>query len=244
MRSLALEKADRKPQFAGKIRQSETFKSNVCGLLRRLSLRLSHLPFGLLGLVTLLSLSTQAKEKIKLMYLESEHETRAAVLLGRLELPLEVYRVGIFRVGKNLYGVIRFANIDKEGALADRHRVGTTVATVCDRIFGELPELVRIDFEGVSKRETKTEKPEVLFSASVDRNSWKTVPKNLLGLARVEQSGTLFFDPRLELGEPPKPKPTSPKKAKAGKVQTKAKPGGKPSKKGPTRDQRPNGELK
>lgn len=198
----------------------------------------------LLGLVLLLSLSAQAKEKIKLMYLESEHETRAAVLIGRLELPLEVYRVGIFRVGKNLYGVVRFANIDERGVLTDRHRVGTTVAMLCDRIFGELPELVRIDFEGVSKRETKTEKPEVLFSASVDRNSWKTVPKDLLGLTRVEQSGTLFFDPRLELGEPPKPKPAPPKKTKASKGKTEVGQGKKSAKKSPTRDQRPNGELK
>lgn len=181
-----------------------------------------------------------AKEKIKLMYLESEQETRAAVLINRLELPLEVHRIGIFRVGASLYGVVRFGAADPSGTLADQHRVGTTTAMLCDRIFGEFPELVRIDFEGVSQRETKTEKPQVLFSASIDRNIWKTVPKNIPGLERVGKAGICFFDPRLEIGEPPKPKPKPVKKAQPIKpAKTK-----KPAEKTSARDQRTNGESK
>src|SRR5687767_13896549 len=91
-----------------------------------------------------------AKEKIKLMYLETEAEVRAAVLINRLEMPLDVHRVGIFRVGKNQYGVVRFGVTDEFGVLADKHRIGATTAMLSDRIFGELPDLVLIDFEGVS----------------------------------------------------------------------------------------------
>jgi hypothetical protein len=162
-----------------------------------------------------------AKEKIRLMYLETDQELRAAVLIHRLELPLEVYRVGVFRVGKNLYGVVRFGVNDSPGVPADKHRIATTAAMLSDRIFGELPDLARLDFEGVSQRETKEQKPDVLFSCSVDRNSWKTIPKAMLALQRLEMVGMLFFDPRIQLGEPVKP-PTPPattkKKAKAAKT--------------------------
>lgn len=160
-------------------------------------------------------LAVHAQEKIKLMYLETEEEVRAAVLINRLEVPLEVHRVGIFRVGKNLYGVVRFGVTDSSGVLADKHRVGATAAILSDRIFGEMNDLVRIDFEGVSFRETKEKKPEVLFSASVDRNSWKTIPKNRVPLERVEMAGSLYFDPRVQLGEPvPEKKPELKKVAK------------------------------
>ncbi len=187
-------------------------------------------------------LSVFAKEKIKLMYLESEQETRAAVLINRLELPLEVHRIGIFRVGSSLYGVVRFGLADPSGTFADRHRAGTTTAMLCDRVFGEFPNLVRIDFEGVSQRETKTEKPQVLFSASIDRGIWKTVPKMTHGLERAEKAGTCFFDPRLEMGEPPKPKPL--KKTKPPKDKTPPDKSKKPVEKTSTRDQRSNGESK
>lgn len=154
------------------------------------------------------------KEKVKLMYLESEAEVRAAVLINRLDLPLEVHRVGIFRVGKKLYGVVRFGVADSSGVLGDKHRIGTTTAMLSDRIFGEMPELVRIDFEGVSQRETKELKPEVLFSSSVDRNSWKTIPKALLPLQRVEMAGVLYFDPRVQIGQPMKAPEPAKKPAK------------------------------
>lgn len=179
-----------------------------------------------LGLL-LLAVPLAAKEKIKLMYLETEEEVRVAVLINRLDVPLEVYRVGIFRVGKSLYGVVRFGVTDSHGALADKHRIGATTAMLSDRIFGEMNDLVRIDFEGVSFRETKEKKPEVLFSASVDRNSWKTIPKQIVPLQRVEMAGSLFFDTRLQLGEPlpekKKPEPAKARKAagKTGKTREK-----------------------
>ena len=191
-------------------------------------------------LACLLMLPAQSKEKIKLMYLEGEQETRAAVLLGRLDLPLEVHRVGIFRVGTSLYGVVRFGAIGPDGVFSQHHPIATTTATICDRIFGEMPQLVRIDFEGVSLRETKTVKPEVLFSASIDRNSWKTIDKKALALERVEKAGPLYFDSRLSIGEPPKPKP-KPAVKTASKAKTK---GQATPKKTPTRDQSSNGESK
>lgn len=162
----------------------------------------------------LMTLPLAAKEKIKLMYLETKEEVRAAVLINRLDVPLDVHRVGIFRVGKNLYGVVRFGVTDPYGVMADKHRIGATAAVLSDRIFGEMNDLVRIDFEGVSFRETKEKKPEVLFSASVDRNSWKTIPKHLTPLQRVEMAGSLYFDSRLVLGEPMAVKLPEPKKAK------------------------------
>ena len=162
----------------------------------------------------LLALPLAAKEKIKLMYLETKEEVRAAVLINRLGVPLEVHRVGIFRVGKNLYGVVRFGVTDSDGVVADKHRIGVTAAALSDRIFGEMNDLVRIDFEGVSFRETKEKKPEVLFSASVDRNCWKTIPKHLTPLQRIEMAGSLYFDSRLVLGEPMVEKLPEPKKGK------------------------------
>jgi hypothetical protein len=168
-----------------------------------------------------------AKEKIKLMYLETDEEVRAAVLINRLEVPLEVHRIGIFRVGKKLYGVVRFGVADEQGALADKHRIGATTAMLSDRIFGELPDLVRIDFEGVSFRETKEQKPEVLYSSSVDRNSWRTIPKTMVALDRVLMAGALYFDPRLTLGQPMVVKKPAP-----------------PAKKSKTRDQGPKRESK
>jgi hypothetical protein len=166
---------------------------------------------------------TLAREKIKLMYLETAEEVRTAVLINRLEVPLEVHRVGIFRVGKNLYGVIRFGATGREGQPATRHQIGTTTAILSDRLFGEMPQLVRIDFEGVSFRETKEAKPEVFSSATIDRNSWRTIPKNLLPLERVMMAGTLYFDPRIEEGQPlgKKPTPAPKKPAKGGKTREK-----------------------
>lgn len=161
------------------------------------------------GLFLLYGGSVAAKEKIKLMYLETDEEVRTAVLINRLDVPLEVYRVGIFRVGKKLYGVVRFGATDKHGAPADKHLIGATTAMLSDRIFGEMENLVRIDFEGVSFRETKEAKPEVLASSSIDRNAWKTIPKGLTPLQRVEMAGTLFFDARVPLGQPPRPKQLS-----------------------------------
>lgn len=146
-----------------------------------------------------------AQEKIKLMYLETEEEVRAAVLIGRLRLPLVVHRVGIFRVGKQLYGVVRFGEANGPEALPDHHRLASTAVALSDRLFGEMPSLVQIDFEGVSQRETKELKPEVLFSASVGRQTWKTIPKTLTPLARLQQAGTLYFDARLPVGSPPPP---------------------------------------
>lgn len=175
----------------------------------------------LAGLAMMLCLAfagpATSKEKIKLMYLESDAEVRAAVLINRLEVPLEVHRIGIFRVGKKLYGVVRFGATDPQGAIANKHRIGTATALLCDRIFGELPELVRIDFEGVSFRETKEKKPEVLSSSSIDRNVWKNVSKTALPLERVQMSGTLYFDPRVQLGEPMPVKLAVNKTAKASK---------------------------
>lgn len=160
-----------------------------------------------------------AKEKIKLMYLETEQEVRAAVLINRLDVPLEVYRLGIFRVGKSLYGVVRFGvTVPGSDALADRHRIGAATAMLSDRIFGELPDLTRIDFEGVSQRETKEVKPDVLFSASVNRNTWKTIAKTLVPLERVNLAGALYFDPRLELGQPAVKKPVVAVKKRPGKT--------------------------
>ena len=174
-------------------------------------MRLLALP--LLGSL-LLAGPLAAKEKIKLMYLETDQEVRAAVLINRLDVPLDVHRIGIFRVGKKLYGVVRFGVTRSSGEMADQHRIGATTALLSDRIFGEMPELVRIDFEGVSFRETKEQKPEVLYSSSVDRNSWKTIPKTLLPLDRVQMAGSLYFDPRVKLGEPSivKKPPETPKK--------------------------------
>lgn len=173
-----------------------------------------------------------AREKIKLMYLETDQEVRAAVLINRLEVPLEVHRVGIFRVGKSLYGVVRFgAADDASGAVANQHRIGATTAILADRIFGEMPDLVRIDFEGVSFRETKEKKPEVLFSSSISRNTWKTIPKNLVPLQRVQMAGTLFFDPRVEPGEPELP-------------QARPKPGKSPEKAAKTREKTRRSESK
>jgi hypothetical protein len=164
---------------------------------------------------TALAVPVAGKEKIKLMYLESEAEVRAAVLINRLDVPLDVHRIGIFRVGKSQFGVIRFGVTDPYGVLADKHRIGATTAMLSDRIFGEIPDLVRIDFEGVSQRETKELKPDVLFSASVDRNSWKTIPKSLVPLERVQMAGQLYFDPRVVLGEPMKPPEPPPKPSKS-----------------------------
>ncbi len=196
---------------------------------------------SLLLLVWALTAPAVSREKIKLMYLEGEQETRAAVLLGRLELPLEVHRVGIFRVGSSYYGVVRFGAVLPSGELADHHRIAATAATICDRIFGEIPNLVRIDFEGVSLRETKTVKPDVLFSASIDRSSWKTIDKKSLSLERIRHTGALYFDPRLSIGEPSKPKA----KAKVGKPVKPNKIQSKPAvKKTPTRDAPANRESK
>ncbi len=168
-----------------------------------------------------------AREKIKLMYLESDAEVRAAVLINRLDMPLEVHRIGIFRVGKKLYGVVRFGAADGAGVISDKHRIGTTTAILCDRIFGELPDLTRIDFEGVSFHETKEKKPEVLFSSSIDRNVWKTIAKSDLPLQRVEASGTLYFDPRVQLGQPVPVKPAV--KKKKGAKPAKSTPKGSPT---------------
>lgn len=138
-----------------------------------------------------------AEDKIRLMYLETELEVRAAVLAQRLGLPLEVHRIGIFRVGHELYGTIRFAAFHQPDRLATRADVAANTSQLCDRIFGEIPELVQLDIEGVSLRETKTEKPEVLFSCTVDRRVWKEVPKLAPPLERIALTGQIFFDERL-----------------------------------------------
>lgn len=168
----------------------------------------------------LASLPAWSREKIKVMYLETEVEVRAAVLIQRMDLPLETYRIGMFKVGNSLYGVVRFGASVRPGEPADHHRLGAMTAMLCDRIFGEFPELTRIDFEGVSERETKEHKPEVYFSASIDRTVWKQVDKSTGPLQRVKAAGPLYFDPKLAVGQPyqkPKPKP-----------KVKAKPGSKP----------------
>lgn len=157
----------------------------------------------LLMLATILLASTgQAQEKIKLMYLETEHEVRAAVLIGRLHTPLAVHRVGIFRVGQKLYGVVRFGGAEADGKPADQHRIAATTAILCDRIFGELPDLVQIDFEAVTFVETKERKPDVLYSSSIGRPAWRNIPKALTPLQRVEMASSLYFAPNVAVGKP------------------------------------------
>lgn len=169
--------------------------------------------FFTLGVLLSLFCPAVSQEKVKLMYLETDHEVRLAVLIHRLKLPLPVHRIGVFRVGQKLYGVVRFGAADSGGSPASQHQIGTTTAMLCDRMFGELPDLARIDFEGVSFVETKERKPEVFYSSSVDRVSWRNIPKTLTPLQRVEMTGALYFDPCLPLGEPLKTeKPKSVKK--------------------------------
>lgn len=135
--------------------------------------------------------------QLRLMYLESDHELRAAVLAQRLALPLPLHRIGIFRVGPDLYGVIRFSAYRPDGEFASRTEIAENSARLADRIFGELPDLQQLDFEGVSLEETKTVKPEVLFSCTVDRQRWREIPKQSSALERITLSGLVYFDPRV-----------------------------------------------
>ena len=57
----------------------------------------------LMAVFLLSGLPALAKEKIKLMYLESEQETRAAVLINRLELPLENLKKRLDAVMKEFF---------------------------------------------------------------------------------------------------------------------------------------------
>ncbi len=192
-------------------------------------------------------LPARAQEKIKIMYLETDVEVRAAVLIQRMDLPLETYRVGMFKVGNSLYGVIRFGASVSSGTPADHHRLAAMTAMLCDRIFGESPELTRIDFEGVSERETKKQKPEVYFSASIDRSVWKQVDKSATSLQRVTAAGPLYFDPKLPVGEPfkkPKPKPVPKPKTKPKPVKAATKSVPKKSSEPATRDQAKKRESK
>ncbi len=142
--------------------------------------------------------------QLRLMYLESEHEVRAAVLAQRLPLPLPVHRIGIFRVGPDLYGVVRFSAYRPDGEFASRAEIAQNSAMLSDRIFGELPDLRQLDFEGVSLEETKTVKPEVLFSCTIDRQQWREIPKKSAALERISLGGLIYFDPRVP-GAPPTP---------------------------------------
>lgn len=172
-------------------------------------------------------LPSHAKTRIKLMYLETDLETRSAVLIERLKLGLPVYRIGIFRVGHDLYAGIRFGAMHPDGRLVTKHEAAALVAELSDRIFGEFPHLVRIDFEGVTYRETKEEKPEVLTSTSVERIQWRKAPKKAPALTRLQVAGESYYDPRMKLGSPPQPKPKPKAKSKRKlqpKIRTQTKP--------------------
>lgn len=174
----------------------------------------------MVGLALSFTLACSAKESIRIMYLQSQDEERAAILIKRLQLSLDVYRLGIFRVGNSLYAGIRLGVQKDEGRLATKYEIAALGAAVSDRLFGEFPDLERIDFEGVSRRETKDEKPEVLFSTSVARSLWKTIPKSIDALARLERVGTSYFEVRVQEGEKPTAKDRSVRHSNATKKVT------------------------
>lgn len=137
--------------------------------------------------------------RIRLMYLDSEDELRAAIVLKRLKLKVPVYRLGIARSGDKQFAMVRFGVAD-----SDRRVIGRESLRMVRKLFALLPELRQVDLQGVSEPETKEHKPDILFTASIRRVQLSRTAASLPPMAQLKNTGEVWFEHSIPEGQPPK----------------------------------------